>query len=244
MNIEIIEAMEIGQRVGDLLTAQLKRKPDSVLGMTTGSSPLKYGIFQEWIDREAVGKLSFAEAVFLNPDELAGIPSEHPESYRSYMERHLFRHLRTVRHESHIPNGAANDLQEECRRFDRVLRELGYADWQLMGLGTNGHIAFIEPADSIPAATYVADLYDMNRPTSSIHFRSQEEAPKQAVTIGLEAVMRARAIVLVAAGEEKTDIVHRAFQGPITTQVPASLLQLHSNVTVILDECSARRFCL
>ncbi|WP_165822337.1 glucosamine-6-phosphate deaminase [Paenibacillus montanisoli] len=241
MKFEIVAASEIGARVADLLAEQLRQKPESVLGMTTGSSPIKYGIFQEWIRREAEGELDFAHATFINPDEWVGIDSEHPESFQAFMNEHLFRHLRTKRKPSHIPNGAAENLLDECSRFEQLLRELQYVDWQLMGLGLNGHIAFIEPADSIPASTYVADIDEENQLTRSSHFRTPQEVPKQSITIGLEAVMKARSIVLVAAGENKADIVATAFRGPITTRVPASLLQLHPNVTVILDEGSAKR---
>ncbi|WP_308635728.1 glucosamine-6-phosphate deaminase [Paenibacillus silvisoli] len=244
MKFEIVAASEIGTRVADLLAEQLKQKPDSVLGMTTGSSPIKYGIFQEWIRREAEGGLDFAEATFTNPDEWVGIDAEHPESFAAFMQEHLFSQLKTKRKPSHIPNGAAENLLEECGRFDQLLRELGYVDWQLMGLGLNGHIAFIEPADAIPASTYVANIEVDNQLTRSSHFRTPQEVPKQSITIGLEAVMKARSIVLVAAGDNKAEIVEAAFRGPITTRVPATLLQLHPNVTVILDEGSAKRISI
>lgn len=241
MIIEVIETHEIGKRVGDLLSEQLKRKPQSILGMTTGSSPLKYDIFGDWIRREVAGELSFEKAVFINPDELVGIDPEHPESYRTYMQQHLFCHIRTMRSEPHMPNGAASNLEEECRRFDQVLAGLGFVDWQLMGLGLNGHIAFIEPSDAIPANTYVSNLFEENRPIQSVHFSNESEVPKKSITIGLEAVMKARSIVLIAAGENKADIVAKAFLGPITTKIPASFLQLHSNATIILDPASAKR---
>lgn len=240
MNIEIIPTDAIGKRVGDLLAAQLKRKPAAVLGMTTGSSPVKYGIFAEWIRREQEGELSFDEAVFVNPDELVGIDPGHPESYRSYMELHLFRHLHTLRKQAYIPNGAVADLSAECKRFDQVLHDLDYVDWQLMGLGLNGHIAFIEPAEGIPLSTYVTNLQGENRPYGSVHFQDREQVPRQAITIGLEAVMKTRSIVLVAAGENKADIVTASLFGPVTTKVPASFLQLHPDVTVILDNGSSK----
>ncbi|MFC5451076.1 glucosamine-6-phosphate deaminase [Paenibacillus aestuarii] len=244
MKIEVIPEEAIRSRVADLLTEQLKHNPKSVLGMTTGSSPLKYGIYREWIRREQAGELAFHEAKFVNPDELVGIPADHPESYRSYMREHLFSQLQTLRSEPHIPDGYATDLLAECRRFDQLLADLGYVDWQLMGLGLNGHIAFIEPSDHIPAKTYISQLFEENRPTQSLHFRSEDEVPKRSITIGLEAVMKAKSIVLVAAGENKADMVARAFSGPITTCVPASFLQLHANATIILDPAAARRISL
>lgn len=240
MNIEVIPTDTISKRVADLLAAQLKRKPAAVLGMTTGSSPVKYGIFEEWIRREGEGELCFDEAVFVNPDELVGIDPGHPESYSSYMEQHLFRHLHTLRKQTHIPNGAAADLTAECKRFDQVLRDLDYVDWQLMGLGLNGHIAFIEPAAGIPSSTYVTDLHEENRSHGSVHFQDREQVPRQAITIGLEAVMKTNSIVLVAAGENKADIVLASLFGPVTPQIPASFLQLHPDVTVILDKGSSK----
>lgn len=244
MKIEVLSKEEIKTRVADLMTEQIKRNPKSVLGMTTGSSPLKYGIYREWIQREQAGELSFHEARFINPDELVGIPADHPESYRTYMQEHLFSQLQTLRYEPQIPDGNSTDLMAECRRFDQVLADLGYVDWQLMGLGLNGHIAFIEPSDNIPAKTYISQLFEENRPSQSPHFGSEEEVPKQSITIGLEAVMKARDIVLVATGENKADIVAKAFTGPITTSVPASFLQLHASVTIILDAAAASKIAL
>ncbi|MZQ84811.1 glucosamine-6-phosphate deaminase [Paenibacillus sp. 5J-6] len=244
MKIEVLPAEEIKTRVANLLSEQIKRNPKSVLGMTTGSSPLKYGIYQEWIRREQAGELSFLEARFINPDELVGIPADHPESYRTYMQEHLFGQLQTLQYEPQIPDGSSMDLMAECQRFDQLLSDLGYVDWQLMGLGLNGHIAFIEPSDHIPAKTYISQLFEENRPTHSPHFGSEEEVPKQSITIGLEAVMKSRNIVLVATGDNKADMVAKAFAGPITTSVPASFLQLHTSATIILDAAAASKISL
>jgi len=244
LKIEVVPAEEIRIRVADLISEQMKNNPKSVLGMTTGSSPLKYGIYREWIRREQAGVLSFHEARFMNPDELVGIAADHPESYRTYMREHLFDQLQTLRYEPLIPDGHSKDLLAECRRFDQLLADLGYVDWQLMGLGLNGHIAFIEPSDSIPARTYISQLFEENRPVQSPHFSSEAEVPKRSITIGLEAVMQARSVVLVAAGANKADIVARAFTGPVTTSVPASFLQLHANATIILDPAAAGKISL
>ncbi|MDU0203306.1 MULTISPECIES: glucosamine-6-phosphate deaminase [Paenibacillus] len=244
MKIEVLPSEEIKTRVADLLSEQIKRNPKSVLGMTTGSSPIKYGIYQEWIRREQAGEFSFHEARFINPDELVGIPADHPESYRTYMQEHLFGQLQTLRYEPQIPDGSSTDLKAECLRFDQLLADLGYVDWQLMGLGLNGHIAFIEPSNHIPAKTYVSQLFVENRPVHSPHFRSEEEVPKQSITIGLEAVMKARNIVLVATGDNKAEMVAKAFAGPITTSVPASFLQLHASATIILDAAAASKLSL
>lgn len=239
MNIIVMKPEQIRKYVGDRFQAQLKEIPHSVLGMTTGSSPLKFGIYDEFIKRGQAGNMDFSEAAIVNPDELLGIPQDHPETYRTYMKEHLFNDINVNPLNTHIPDSDPENPEDECKKFDELIDKLGGVDLQLMGLGENGHIAFMEPKEAIPASTYVVDLEEQNRPAADA-FADGLEVPKQAITVGLRYVMKARAIIVVAIGASKASIVKEAFTGPVTTKVPATFLQLHPNVTIILDEESAK----
>lgn len=240
MKIFVSSTDNITKMVGDRFAAQLRHKPTSVLGMTTGSTPLTLGIFKDWIRRVEEGEMDFSQATIINPDELLGIPSDHPESYKTYLEKHLFQSITVARDKIHVPSSQPDDPVAECHRFDSVIEAAGGIDLQLMGLGLNGHICFIEPARSLPYSTYVVQLEQSSRPPAR-HFSSEEDVPDQAISIGIGVVMNARAITLVAVGENKADVVEKAFVGPITTEVPASFLQLHKDVTIYLDEVAAAK---
>lgn len=216
-----------------MLEEQLKAKPHSTLGLATGSTPVP--IYEELIERYQAGRLSFRQARSFNLDEYVGLAPEHPESYRSFMDEHLFRHIDLDTQSIHIPNGQAANLQEECLRYDRLLEQAGGVDWQLLGIGHNGHIGFNEPGAALKAGTHVVELSDITRKANARFFSSIDEVPLLAITLGMATILKARHIVLVARGKDKADIVNAALHGPITTQVPASMLQLHPNVTVVLD---------
>lgn len=239
VKILIVQKEKIAGFVADIVERQIERNPNSVLGMTTGSTPLQLGIYQEWIERSKKRQIDFSRAKFVNPDELLGLPADHDETYRMYMKKHLFSGLGVSGEKTFIPNSGTMDAEEECRNFEKLLKDLGGIDLQLMGLGLNGHIAFIEPADAIPSSTYVVKLDEENRPKFS--GLNSEKDPTHAITVGLRSVLRAESIVLVATGEKKADIIAQSFLGPVTTKVPASFLQLHMNATIILDEASASR---
>jgi len=231
---------ELHEAAAQTIVRLLRRKPDAVLGLATGGTPV--GIYAKLAAAFRRGEVSFARATTFNLDEYVGLPPDHPESYRSYMERHLFRHIDLPQERAHIPDGNAADLERECERYERLLQEAGRIDLMLLGLGHNGHIGFNEPGRQLHSRTHVAVLHPKTREANARFFRSPEEVPARAVTMGLGGIFKAVTILLVVKGADKADIVHRALTGPLTTECPASLLQLHPDLVVMLDEGAAARF--
>ncbi|KIL37758.1 hypothetical protein SD71_03525 [Cohnella kolymensis] len=230
---------DIAGYVADLLAVQLQERRDSVLGMTTGTTPLTTGIYIEWARRVHQKELDLSRARFVNPDEFIGLPQNHPESYRSYMNKHLFNNIDVPLEHILFPNVEAQDLKAECERFDTVVQSWGGIDWQLLGLGQNGHICFIEPNDAIPSSSYIVNVAEENRILYAADFGSLADVPTQAVTTGLRMLMCARKIVLVAVGTKKAGVVARIVLNPVSTRLPGTFLQLHHNAVMILDEESA-----
>lgn len=239
MNIYTFQQEEDFVQTGaNLIANLLLTNPKAVLGLATGSSPI--GIYKRLIEIYNKGFISFSRASSYNLDEYVGLPDGHSESYRTFMDTYLFDHIDLPLAHSHVPNGNAQDLQEECRRYDHMLEEQGPVDLQLLGLGLNGHIGFNEPNGSLVGGTHVVDLQDKTRESNARFFPSINDVPKQAITMGVGSILKARQIVLLVRGEEKAEIAKRALQGPITTECPASLLQCHPNVVVLLDRDAGR----
>ncbi|MFC4809748.1 glucosamine-6-phosphate deaminase [Paenibacillus sp. GCM10023250] len=240
MNIRVLPLDRIGARIADDIAEVVAAKPDALIAWTTGNTPLRTGIYRELIAREQAGAADFSSCWFVNPDEQIGIPREHEESYHAYMQRHFFGHIRHPEERRFIPDGMAERPEDECERMERFIEAHGGIDYQLVGLGINGHLCFIEPAASLPARSFVTPIAEVNRQLYAPLFGGRlEDVPTAAVTFGWGTVMRSRRIVLVAVGEEKAGIVARALRGPITTECPATVLQLHPNVEVVLDEAAA-----
>jgi glucosamine-6-phosphate deaminase len=240
MNIITLPFHKIAPYVADSLSNQVKEKPNSILGMTTGTTPITTGIFREWVVRVQRHELDLSQCRFVNPDEFVGISLDHPESYHTYMMKHLFRDANIPLNHTLCHDGNEQDLKTQCEQFDHTVQNWGGIDWQLMGLGRNGHICFIEPNQAIPATSYIVDIAEENRRLYAADFGSTDAVPKKALTTGLRMVMSARQIVLVAVGEQKADIVSKTVLDPISTHLPATFLQLHQNTTLILDEGAAR----
>jgi glucosamine-6-phosphate deaminase len=223
-----------------ILASVVQTNPSAVLGLATGGTPV--GIYEQLVETHRRGLVSFERVTTFNLDEYVGLPPEHSESYHSYMNNHLFRHMDLSAERTHIPNGNAADLAEECKRYDELIQMAGYPDLQLLGLGHNGHIGFNEPAHSLLGGTHVVELAAETRAANARYFASLEEVPKQAVTIGVGTILKARMIVLVVKGTDKAEIVHRALTGPIATDCPASLLQTHPHLVVLVDREAGRLF--
>jgi glucosamine-6-phosphate deaminase len=240
VKIYVLPNSDIAGYVADSLGRQLLEKPDSVLGMTTGTTPFTTGIYREWVSRVASHELDLSIVRFVNPDEFIGIPLNHPESYRTYMRKHLFDAANVPLEHTLCPNVEEQGLEAECARFDDVVQSWGGIDWQLLGLGQNGHICFIEPNEAIPASSYIVDIAEENRIAYTADFGTLNAVPLQAVTTGLRMVMSTRKIVLVAVGEKKADIVAKTVLSPVSTRIPATFLQLHADTTIILDQDSAK----
>ena len=235
MKIISVESYRKLSRLGaNLIAAQVTVKPRSVLGLATGSSPV--GIYRELIARYQAGELDFSETTTVNLDEYIGLAPDHPQSYRRFMQENLFDHINIDPAKTFVPNGLATDLDAECAAYDRRIVDLGGIDLQLLGIGVDGHIGFNEPADVFEKPTRAADLHPPPIAANARFFGRADDVPRRAVSMGMGAIMSARKILLIANGPAKKDIVERAFHGPITPRVPASILQLHPDVTVIFSE--------
>lgn len=224
---------DMSRKAADVMAAQLQKQPACTLGLATGTTPI--GLYECLVKDYQAGKLSFAQAQSFNLDEYRGLAPEHPQSYRYFMQQNLFDHVDIAAERTHVPNGANPNAQEACAAYEQAIQDAGGIDLQLLGLGHNGHIGFNEPCDNFPVATHVVDLTESTINANSRLFESAADVPRQAYTMGIGTIMKARSILVVASGAGKAQIVRDAFTGPVTPQVPASVLQLHPNVTLVVD---------
>lgn len=234
MSMKIIKTADyeaLSKKAANLIAAQVLLKPNCVLGLATGSTPI--GTYQNLVEWYKKGELDFSKVTSVNLDEYVGLDGSNEQSYRYFMNHHLFEHINILRSNTYVPNGIANDWKAECEDYDRMISELGGIDLQLLGIGQNGHIGFNEPAEVFTKNTHLVDLGESTIQANARFFSNIEEVPKQALTMGIGAIMQAKKVLLIANGKEKEEIVKKAFYGPITPQVPASILQLHSDLTVI-----------
>ena len=224
----------LSRRAANLISAEVIRKPDCVLGLATGSTPV--GTYRQLSAWNQKGDFSFKDVRTVNLDEYLGLPPTHDQSYRYFMQENLFDKIDIPFEHTHVPDGMAADPEQECRRYDELVRSLGYADLQLLGLGRNGHIGFNEPGEAFEKETHCVDLTESTIKANARFFASMDEVPKQAYTMGIKNIMAAKKILLVATGSAKADALYKSLYGPITPNVPASILQLHPDVTVVADE--------
>lgn len=225
---------EMSRLAADEIAAVMASKPNCVLGLATGTTPI--GLYADLVARHQRGELSFAEASSYNLDEYRGLPGTHEQSYRYFMQDNLFDHVDINAARTHVPDGSNPDAQAACAEYERAIEEAGGVDIQLLGLGHNGHIGFNEPCDEFPKETHVVELTESTIQANSRLFDSIDEVPREAYTMGVGTIMRAKRILVVANGAGKAEIVRDAFTGPVTPQVPASVLQFHPDVTVIVDK--------
>ena len=226
----------MSRRAANLIAAEVIRKPNCVLGLATGSTPV--GAYKQLAVWNQQGDLSFKEVQSVNLDEYKGLAPSHDQSYRYFMQTNLFDHIDIDIAKTHVPDGLAADADTECARYDELVRSLGYADLQLLGLGRNGHIGFNEPCDRFVKETHVVDLTQSTIDANARFFASADDVPRQALTMGIGCIMAARRVLLIASGEDKADAVYNAFCGPITPQCPASILQLHNDVVLVGDKAA------
>ena len=227
---------ELSRKAASVIAAQIINKPDSVLGLATGSSPV--GTYQNLVKRYQEGELDFSEIKTANLDEYKGLTMENDQSYYYFMYSNLLRHVNIDMKNTNIPNGMAEDAKAECQRYEAVIKGLGGVDLQLLGLGHDGHIGFNEPDDHFVAQTHCVDLTEMTIEANKRFFASADEVPKQAFTMGIGTIMRAKKILMIVSGADKAEILKKSLYGPVTPQVPASILQFHPDVTVIADEAA------
>ena len=225
---------ELSKKAANIIAAQMILKPESVLGLATGSTPI--GTYKELIKAYNNGDIDFSSITTVNLDEYAGLEGTHDQSYRYFMNSNLFNHVNIDINNTYVPNGCAEDFDAECKIYDERIKAVGGIDIQLLGIGLDGHIGFNEPADYFEKGTHIVDLHPSTIEANSRFFESIDLVPRKAITMGIGSIMQAKKILLIANGKNKEDILNKSFFGPVTPQVPASILQLHNDLTVIYSE--------
>ncbi len=228
---------DMSKRAAIIVAAQIVLKSDSLLGLATGSTP--EGMYKELIEKYNEGKIDFSEIKSVNLDEYKGITKENDQSYYYYMNTNLFKHVNIKPENTNIPNGCAEDSDDECDRYDNLIKELGGVDLQVLGIGGNGHIGFNEPNTEFAKGTHCVKLAESTIKANARFFANEDEVPKYAYSMGIKTIMQAKKILLLASGNNKADALYKSIYGPITPQVPGSILQLHPDVTIVADEEAA-----
>lgn len=236
MEITIKKSYEdMSKAAANIIADAIRQKPDIVLGLATGSTPL--GTYKELIRMHKEEGLDFSKVTTFNLDEYYGLSKDHTQSYYYYMHKNLFDHINIKEENIHIPDGTACNVEDYCSKYEQQIKECGGIDLQILGIGTNGHIGFNEPAEKLFASTHLTDLTEDTIKANSRFFDSIEKVPKKAITMGIGSILKAKKIMLLANGKNKaTAISHLINQNYITTKVPATFLKTHNDVTVILDE--------
>ncbi len=236
MKVIIGSEKEIAEKAAQQYVELLKKKPNAVLGGATGSTPI--GLYKELARLNREGVITFKDVRTFNLDEYVGLDGSHNQSYRYFMNTNLFEHIDIDISNTHVPDGINT---EKAASYDDEINAAGGIDLQILGIGVDGHIGFDEPGTSLDSITHVVELEQNTREVNSRFFESIDEVPTHAVTMGIKTIMNARSIILMAIGSSKADIVKAFIEGPVTTDVPASVLQLHPYCTVYLDEAAAAK---
>ena len=226
----------MSRRMAQIIAAEITHNPACVLGLATGSTP--EGAYKYLVDWHKQGCLSFQDVLSVNLDEYVGLAPTHDQSYRYFMQSNLFDHVDIVPENTRVPDGLTRDPAAFCAEYDAYIRSLGYVDLQRLGIGRNGHIGFNEPGDCFVKETHVVDLAESTIDANARFFATRDDVPKQAISMGIGAIMGAKRILLVASGEDKAEAVYQTVQGPIGPQCPASVLRLHRDAVLVVDEAA------
>ncbi len=238
MRVVILDSEKhVSQRAADIICELMLRRPRTVLGLATGGTPL--GTYRELVARSNAGRVDFSQCTTFNLDEYVGLPPGHEQSYCTFMHQHLFDPAGFNTANCFLPDGMSEDFQTACENYEQQISSAGGIDLQLLGIGTDGHIAFNEPGSSLASRTRIKALAEQTRTDNARFFSSLEEVPRLAITMGIGTIMEAGQILLLATGSSKASVVRSFIEGPLTAQVPASILQMHPKVTVVLDEAAA-----
>ena len=227
---------DMSRKAANIISAQVIMKPNCVLGLATGGTPV--GTYKQLVEWYNKGDLDFAEVNTVNLDEYRGLTPDHDQSYHYFMHKNFFDAVNIPDERINLPDGAQLDAERECRRYDAAIRAAGGIDLQLLGMGLNGHIGFNEPDEYFSKGTHCVNLTESTIEANKRFFASADDVPRQAYTMGVQTIMLARRIVLVVSGENKAKTVREAFFGPVTPRVPASILQLHTDVSIVADEAA------
>ena len=227
---------DVSRKAANIMSAQIIMKPNAVLGLATGSTPV--GMYKQLIEWYKKGDLDFSQITSVNLDEYKGLSGDNDQSYRYFMNTNLFDHVNIDKTRTYVPNGLEEDSDKACADYNEVIRSVGGIDMQLLGIGGNGHIGFNEPGEAFEKETHCVDLTESTIKANARFFESMDVVPKQAYTMGIKNIMQARKVLLIVSGEGKADILDKVLYGPVTPQVPASILQLHNDLTVVADEAA------
>lgn len=225
---------EVSRKAANIISAQIIMKPDCVLGLATGATPV--GAYQQLIKWYEKGDLDFSSVKSVNLDEYIGLDIADPHSYRYFMNENLFHHVNIDMKNTHVPHGMEKEPKKICENYDNIIQRLGGIDLQVLGLGHNGHIGFNEPGGAFEKGTHLVDLTESTIEANKRFFEKESDVPRQAYTMGIKNIMMAKKILLMVSGKNKAEILKKVLTGPITPQVPASILQLHNDVIVVADE--------
>ena len=227
---------DMSRKAANIIAAQVILKPDSVLGLATGGTPL--GIYKQLVEWYKKGDVDFSEVTTVNLDEYRGLPKEHNQSYWHFMQVNLFNHINIKANHVYIPNGSDMNIERVCKEYDDIIQSVGGIDLQLLGIGNDGHIGFNEPSTVFETGTHCVNLTESTIEANKRFFQSREEVPKQAYTMGIKAIMQAEKVLMVANGESKADIIKKALFGPVTPEIPASILQIHHDFVLVADKAA------
>lgn len=232
--VSCVDYADMSRKAARIIAAQVQLKPQCVLGLATGSTPV--GTYKELIRFHLEEELDFSKVTTVNLDEYYGLGPEHKQSYRYFMQHNLFNYVNIPPENTHVPDGLTRDVARTCAEYDNLVASLGGTDIQLVGIGDNGHIAFNEPSTVFVADTHLVDLNEDTIRANARFFASEAEVPRQAITMGMRSILSAKLILLLASGPKKAEAIARMIKGPVDPQLPASILQLHPNVAVFADK--------
>lgn len=225
---------DMSRKAAQVIAAQITMKPDCVLGLATGSSPV--GLYQHLVEQYNNKELDFSKVTSVNLDEYKGLAPDHEQSYRRFMDSNLFDHVNIDKSRTFVPNGLEEDSSKACSDYNQTIQKAGGVDLQLLGIGNNGHIGFNEPAEAFECETHCVELTPSTIEANKRFFASEADVPRYAYTMGIRNIMQAKKILLIASGRAKAQALKEALYGPVTPHVPASILQLHADVVVVADE--------
>ena len=229
---------EVSKKAAQMILSQVTLKPNSVLGLATGSTPI--GMYENLVKLNKNGDIDFSEVRTFNLDEYYKLPKENDQSYHYFMYKNLFDHININPENIHIPNGMTDDVDAECERYDELIKEAGGVDIQVLGIGNNAHIGFNEPTINFEKGTHLVQLEDSTIEANSRFFDNIEDVPKKAITMGVGSIFKSRKIMLIATGENKAEAIYNTVYGKVVPEVPASILQFHSDIVLILDKEAAK----
>ena len=227
---------EMSRKAANILSAQVISKPDSVLGLATGSTPI--GMYDQLVEWYNKGDVDFSEVKTVNLDEYKGLARDNDQSYYYFMHKHLFDRVNINPDNTNVPDGTQMDSEKECARYEKLIESMGGVDIQLLGIGRNGHIGFNEPDNCFAKTTHCVDLTESTIEANKRFFASADDVPRQAYTMGIGTIMKAKKILLIVNGEDKADALAKAVYGPVTPEVPGSILQFHNDVVIVADQAA------